>query len=284
LQRYIDKEDHRSTLKLVDKLAARWPENAEIAAERAIVLFNLKRTDEAFDYLSGLMQRFPGHVAPWRVRAILYRNLRLHDRAVADLTEALTLTKDTSMMCGLLNLRADSKEDYRDIQGSINDYRSAIRLDSTDYLSTNNLAMVLGHEGQFVEAEQLMMKVVRYDTTMKEAPFNLGFLYVLMKRDSMALEVLDKALASQPDFAYGYNNRGMVKHRLGRTEEAIKDIEHSLRLKPYNSYAYRNLVQIYSETNKPQKACEMCRMGLKLGFTADYGEELNKFYSEKCTE
>jgi tetratricopeptide (TPR) repeat protein len=52
------------------------------------------------------------------------------------------------------------------------------------------------------------------------------------RRHADALALLDRAISIDPSHALAWTFRGMCKASVGKEEEAIKDIEHALRLNP----------------------------------------------------
>ncbi len=60
----------------------------------------------------------------------------------------------------------------------------------------------------------------------------LGLTYQATKQLPQALSYHDRAIALNPEYAAGFNNRGMVHHELGAYGKAIADLEHALYLNP----------------------------------------------------
>lgn len=81
---------------------------------------------------------------------------------------------------------------------------------------------------------------------------------------------------------YSHNNIGYLKHKVGNTEEGIKDIMYSLELMPTNSYAYKNLALISFDLGKKEQGCQYIEKALELGFTKLFGTEVEELKLEKC--
>jgi tetratricopeptide (TPR) repeat protein len=80
----------------------------------------------------------------------------------------------------------------------------------------------------------------------------------------MAIEDFNKAISLKPDYAYAYNNRGVVYGQLSQYQRAIEDFNEAIRLKPdyadaYNNRAlvYFNQKNIFSGCSNAQKACAL---------------------------
>lgn len=62
---------------------------------------------------------------------------------------------------------------------------------------------------------------------------------------AQAVELLDRALQLEPDYAEAFVRRGLAKSELGAREEAFDDLTAAIRLHPTaEAYAYRGLVSI----------------------------------------
>ena len=56
-----------------------------------------------------------------------------------------------------------------------------------------------------------------------------------MKRYQEALRDFDKAIELKPDYTLAYNNRGVTYFKMKRYDEALRDFERSLALDPNNA-------------------------------------------------
>lgn len=114
-----------------------------------------------------------------------------------------------------------------------------------------------------------------------------GYLLTLQKKYLQALEDYKSVINfSRKDevetLAFAYNNRGFTYHYLGKTEEALADINHSIELYPSNSFAFKNRAVVYISQNKFAEACADLDQALKLGFTTRYGDEVEKLKALHC--
>jgi hypothetical protein len=69
-----------------------------------------------------------------------------------------------------------------------------------------------------------------------------------------ALEEYERALMVQPDFAFGFNNRGNALQAMGRNDEAIASFERALALKPDLTAAHNNRGNALLNLNRPEEA------------------------------
>ena len=70
-----------------------------------------------------------------------------------------------------------------------------------------------------------------------DAWFSIGHLYQKDGEEKKALSAYDKVISLKPDYAKAYNNRGVIKKRFSRFEDAIKDYDEAIRLRSDFSYS-----------------------------------------------
>ena len=77
------------------------------------------------------------------------------------------------------------------------------------------------------------------DTLAATAWFSGGYL-IQDENPEDALADYTEAIRLKPDYAEAYNNRGIVKAKLGRHDDALADYAAAIRLKPDHAEAYNN--------------------------------------------
>lgn len=79
-----------------------------------------------------------------------------------------------------------------------------------------------------------------------------------------------------------YNNRGYVKYKLNDLEGALTDVNYSILMLPENAYAHRNKALINIALGNKDAACNDLQKALDLGFTKDYGLEVQALKDKNC--
>ncbi len=79
-----------------------------------------------------------------------------------------------------------------------------------------------------------------------------------------ALEILHSVVTIAPDYAEGWNKRATVYFLLGRYEESIADVEHTLSLEPRHFGALSGLGLIYSRLDDNASALDAFERALKV--------------------
>ena len=62
----------------------------------------------------------------------------------------------------------------------------------------------------------------------------------------------------------------------------MEDINKSIELYPTNSYAYKVRALIHIANKKDEKACEDLDIAIELGYTQQYGEEVQQLINANC--
>lgn len=105
--------------------------------------------------------------------------------------------------------------------------------------------------------------------------FNLGNLYVKLKKYDLALINFQKTIALNKDFFQGYNNLANVHKELKNTEESIKFFEKAIELNPSYINALYNLAILYSEIGKYEESAIYFKKVLKID--SNHVATLNNF-------
>jgi len=114
---------------------------------------------------------------------------------------------------------------------------------------------------------------------------NRGFVYLLQEKYALAGNDLLKVAENSPDErlkAYALNNIAYCQYQLGDYELAMQYNKASLDKAPLNSYAYRNKGLILIATDQQEAACIALQKAIDLGFTAQYGTEVEELLAKHC--
>lgn len=215
-------------------------------------------------------------------RANAYYDLQMPDESIEDYTSALKYMDDADVRCELFNNRGNARALKRDFEGACRDYKMALEIDSTNVQMLANMGGVLGDMGRDKEAIMYLEKALRLSPNTISAIGNLGLRYTSAGDYKKAIEKFNKIIELAPDNALAYNNMGYAKYKMNKLKEALKDIEYSIKLLPENSYAYKNRALVYLAMKQTDKACADLMLAANLGFTARYGDEVQKLIEKYC--
>lgn len=250
--------------------------------DKAEVLVEKKKYEEAMKVLTDGITEFPDSADLYITRGALLDAFTMHNEAIKDFSKGLEKAQDEKTKGVLLTNRGASKYKVRDFDGAYKDLTEALRIDSTNIYSLNNLAMICKERKNYDEALKYLFQVVEVDSLNSIAYMNIGFTYQGMNEHLKAITYFDKALSLDPKDAFAYNNRGFSKLKLNDLKGAMKDVNQSLKLNSVNSYAYKNRALIYIEEKNYKDACADLTKANELGYTRQYGKEVNELLSKYC--
>lgn len=75
----------------------------------------------------------------------------------------------------------------------------------------------------------------------------------------LAVEIMDRAMAIEPNWAEGWNRRATLFWRLSDSQTAIADLEHALVLEPRHYEAWAALGKLYLATDDKRRALDAFR-------------------------
>ncbi len=86
--------------------------------------------------------------------------------------------------------------------------------------------------GEYEKALACFKEVQRINPDYYPAKLGEALVYIQTRRYPEARKVLDDLIQEHPDFAEAWANRGILNDREGRYEEAVRDYQKALKLKP----------------------------------------------------
>jgi tetratricopeptide (TPR) repeat protein len=147
----------------------------------------------------------------------------------------------------------------------------------------NNLAMTYNDLKEYDKAQEAIHKAIELKPEDMGFKGNLAFIFTQMGKHEEAVLIYDEVLKVEVN-PLAYNNRGYAKLQLGKLEEALEDINTSIKFYPTNAYAFKNRALVYIELKDKEKACQDLEKANELGFSVTYGREVNDLIEEHCKE
>ena len=122
----------------------------------------------------------------------------------------------------------------------------------------------------------------------------LGYVYLELEEYQKSLECLNIAFKSERGlYENGYGNvesdlrtiRGLVYHKLGKTELGIQNLTKALEINEKNSLANKHFGIIYSDLGDNQKACAYFQKSRELGYEKkNYNKSLESYINKTCVK
>ena len=118
--------------------------------------------------------------------------------------------------------------------------------------------------GVWKNDRSLWNDVIGQDKTIEDAYYNRGLVFMEEKNNDEAIKDFNKAIELKPDFANPYNNLGIVLTNAKRNEEAVKNFNKAIELKPDFSDAYNNRGFIFMNGKRNNEAINDFNNAIKL--------------------
>jgi tetratricopeptide (TPR) repeat protein len=160
-----------------------------------------------------------------------------HEEAAAEYRRALAIRDYPDGHTALADLFSRQNK----FDEAIRHDREAIRLDASQMLPRQHLALILIRQQRFDEALVEYAEALKTDPTFVEGHNNLGLLLARRGRIEDAIAHYRRAIALQPDFALAYANLGDALLIQGKTDEAVAQLQKALEIDPHLTSARQNL-------------------------------------------
>jgi tetratricopeptide (TPR) repeat protein len=285
----INEDKHTQAIPLLDQLLDVDNNNYSWHYERGKCYAITGRADLAVEDFTAAIKSNPSCGYCYAYRGVIYNAVHLNNEGLSDLNAALLLLPDKdSVRVATLTARGWLKYSIQDYKAAIADYLLALEIDSNYIGALMNICGAYLELGMQKEMDHYVHKVMKRDSTSSAWLSNLAFIYIKNKNYDAALIYADRAIAAEKNAkektGVPYNNRGYIKYMQGDMKGALKDINKALEIWDANSYAYRNRALVYIATKQMPKACEDMERALELGYTEQYGDDMQQLRDKHCSK
>jgi predicted CXXCH cytochrome family protein len=101
-----------------------------------------------------------------------------------------------------------------------------------------------------LQAYQILSKLPIEDRHDPAVEADLGSVLLAQSQTQLAIQLFSRASAQQPENARYVYCLGTALEHAGKTEEAVKELKHSIELDPSRPDAYLELAQLYKNSNR----------------------------------
>jgi len=163
-----------------------------------------------------------------------------------------------------LNISGDKFYQASDLEGAMNEFYLALKLDENNVNVHNSLGVCYGIKEDLKNALLEFKTAIRLDPKEKMAIYNAGYIYFLKKEFTTALEYFQKAehidnMVFEPAF-----QTGRIFLELNQIENAKKYLEKATALNPKSAAAFRLLGDTYTTLDRISDAVTVYKTSLKL--------------------
>jgi tetratricopeptide (TPR) repeat protein len=250
-------------------------------------LFALGKKEEGIEALNKAILINPEYYEAYAHRGLFYYAMGEFEKAQKDVNVAI---EDDAKNVELLKTKATISYALSDFENALKGYNQIILLDSNNYdtyvyrsicndrLGNNDLVLIDLEKAISLDSENGFA----YQTRAEHYTYSLKGNYEQAIKDYDKIISLFSADFPENEKAIAYNNRGFAKYNVGQLEEAINDIDQSLSLFSENSYAYKNRALVHLKKGNKSTACADLAKAKSLGFTEQYGNEVDELSQKKC--
>ena len=124
--------------------------------------------------------------------------------------------------------------------------------------------------GRLFEAEGIYQQILQADPNQPDALHLLGLIAYQFGKNDTAADLIDQALATRPDYAEVYSNRGNALQGLKQLDEAVASYDKAISIKPDYAEAYSNRGSALQELKQLNEA--VASYDEAINIKADYAE------------
>jgi tetratricopeptide (TPR) repeat protein len=162
-----------------------------------------------------------------------------------------------------LNISGDILFDKGDIDGSIDEFQRALKLDPSNINVHNSLGVCYGLIGDYEKAESEFRMAINLNSYEVMPWYNLGFTKMLVGNRNKALDLFLKAYTiDQGVFEVAFQT-GRLLMELEQPESGKKYLEHATHLDPGSGAAFRYLGECYTSIGRVADAIVAYKTAIK---------------------
>ncbi len=194
-----------------------------------------------------------------------YPRKRILDNARKALDHAAFLGPGvvTAFSAVSLNISGDKMYQKGNIQGAVEEYTKARRLDPENVNVLNSLGVCYGVTGEFEDALSLFEEALKIDSDEVMAGYNAAVVCIKNGDSDRALEYLRRVDGRGKNVFEVKHRIGRILMEQGRAKEAVVPLESAVALNPESGPAFRVLGDCYAELGDNMAAVRAYKKAIK---------------------
>jgi len=162
-----------------------------------------------------------------------------------------------------LNISGDKLFEKGDIEGSIEEFEQALKLDPSNINVHNSLGVCYGLTGDYEKAKLEFQSALKLNSNEVMPWYNLGFTSMLNGNRNKALDLFLKANTINQDVFEVAFQTGRLLLDIGQPESGKNFLRHAARLKPKSGAAFRYLGDCYTNIGDIDAAIAAYKKAIK---------------------
>ncbi len=212
----------------LDKAYVLGPRNNEVLIKLAKFSLIMKDYPKTYDYVG---------------QALLVS--KINPQAYFTRANALLEQGDTLHAAGDLMIAVDQDQGYFEAYALLGDlfalkndpmapayYNNALNVKPASKETLYKLGMYYQENGQFDQAIRQYTRIMQVDSSFRNAPYNIGYIYLVYINDfPKAVQFFTRAIEIDPEYFEAWYNRGYANELMGNTADAYRDYRQTLKIR-----------------------------------------------------
>ncbi len=250
--------------------------NAEAQIEYAKILAQFEGVKSAEEYLRDLINTYPSQLSYRVGLAEIFKNDEQYKMAIQVLSQVMAIddrNKDAFLISG------DAKYSVDDLDGALNDYLSAARIDPSDALGIFRAGEIYLKGNRTDDALKEFQLVLRVNPLFPRAHYSLAKVYSHQGMGDLAIKELDEEKKLNPKLADPYEFAGDLYLTSRKFSLATKEYQKASELKPQGASIFVKLSRAYRGQGSHDSALAMLRLAQQKesGYPEIYREQGSLF-------
>jgi len=277
--------DYSGAVRMMNKAIELAPDEGKYYVERGHIYIGLEKNEKASADFKTAMKIDSMSVEPWIGKSLchIYKGELDSALMVAHVAYILAESQYEQARAGsaLGEVFLSKEEELKAFEY----FSESLQLDTTNNRGFKKAAQIAMRQGDFEQAENLLLKAFYNDSKDLEILINLAYTYNKLEYYRQSLEYCNMALTFDPSEPLARSNRAFAYFQLGETDRALEDINLSIRNNKSNPLAYKYKGEILlTMEDDSKKACKCFDKAAKLSYNQEQDKALGELLAIHCSE
>lgn len=250
---YSEQRNFESAISTYEKVLQQQPDRDDVYLKIGNVYLNMMKWNEAIASFQKAYELNQQNEKTYLYMGQAYEELRQFDKAAESYEKYVSFNpEDKAEVEKRIGL---CKMEIEDFQGAAKAFAEALKKFTQDLDLHENYAQALLKAKMYDEAAQKYYELAQLNPERAEIYFNTVVrMYDEAKMPEKAVEAAQKMVEAKPQSDTAHYNLGYLYVRLKRFKEAVDVFKKVIELRPDNDYAYYNLGYCYNQTKNYREA------------------------------
>lgn len=286
---YFNQNEFEKALTAADELLKSKPDDYFLWVVKGRALFALDKQTEGIEAINKAIEINPEYYQAFGYRATMYNVIGENEKALSDVNVAIKADKSN---VDLLKLKTNIFYAFGEYKAAVAGFSQVLGVNPNDhealvYRAISNKKL---QQNETVLADFEKAIAANPDYAFAYEARADYYTYTLADKFAEAVKDYTKAInivtaeKTDKNQAFLYNNRGFAAYQLKNFDDALTDINKSLKLFADNAYAYKNRALVHLSKNDKTAMCSDLAKAKSLKYEEQYGQEVNNLLKEHCNK